>query len=34
IGANLTDGMYQGIYDILADLDQVINRAFKSGVEK
>ncbi|CAF2387039.1 unnamed protein product [Rotaria sp. Silwood2] len=38
IGANLTDGMYQGVYGSSkkhdSDLDQVIKRAFQSGVDK
>ncbi|CAF3943080.1 unnamed protein product, partial [Rotaria sp. Silwood1] len=38
IGANLTDGMYQGVYGSSkkhdSDLDQVIKRAFQSGLDK
>ncbi|CAM4786205.1 unnamed protein product [Rotaria magnacalcarata] len=38
IGANLTDGMYQGVYGSSKkhdpDLDQVIKRAFESGLDK
>jgi len=38
IGANLIDGMYQGLYGSSkkheSDLDQVIKRAFQSGLEK